>query len=130
MRFAKISGRLASGPIVLVKDPGGLLRLSVTDTIPSPQAIEWADCGILDGDEMAGWGDLFARFSIRVREHRTEGIVKVVIPEMWQEMRVGPSVETRRLDCVSRGTFEDLLLDRIQDRVVPRMGTRIRVRER
>jgi hypothetical protein len=124
MRFAKISGRLASGPLVIVREPGTLFRLGEADTIPSPDAVQWADCGTLKQEPVVGWGDLYAEFSIRVRDDNGRGIVKVVVPHLWQ---IGPGVqgsELRRFPCVSRGTFEQLLVDRVQDRVVPRIRQR------
>jgi hypothetical protein len=131
MRFAKISGRLASGPLVIVRESRAMFRPGRADTIPAPEAVAWADCGTLDGEPVVGWGDLYADFSIRVRDDNGGGIVKVVVPQVWQ---LGPGiqgVDRRRFRCVSLGAFEQLLVERVQDRVVPRIRQRVGVtRER
>lgn len=124
MRFAKISGRVASGPIVIIREPSSLFRMGRADTIPQSEAVSWADCGTLAGEPVVGWGDLYANFSIRVRDDDGRGIVKVVVPDMWQ---IGPGVQggaPRRFRCVSRGAFEQLLVDRVRARVIPQIRQR------
>lgn len=109
MRTARINTLVARGP-----------WREGTVHIPNEGAQEYADCGLRNGAPGAGWGNLWASVAIRVRAAPDgSGLLKVVIPDMWQVQRD----EISRVSCVSKGILESRIRRGIEDRVTPTVRT-------
>lgn len=113
MRFARTSGVLARGAVARIPMSRRRIRF-LSEALEEEGAHRWADCGLLNDIEASGVADLHADFSIRVREDRGSGIVKVVVPRMWML-----GTDGREFRCVSTGRFEDEMIDLIEERVAP-----------
>ncbi len=99
-----------------------LVRGTVKDNmwVYNPKSSRWAHCGAVDGEPVAGYGDLWGSIAIRVRyDDDGTGLLKVVMLDVWQERKpLEPDI------CVSTGEFEKSVVEAIQQKVVPTLDQR------
>jgi hypothetical protein len=117
-RFVQGRVLLSSGPLVV--------RARRFDSPPAyepnPLGPRYADCGGWDQEPAAGFGDLRADLTVRVRNADGGGLLKVVLPRIWLEEihgTGGSSNANAVLPCISTGEFEAEVMEAMVQRATP-----------